>query len=269
MTRHVRQYCKIANSEDGMGKLFDHATQRQLAIQNEKLSEMKAQMAELAALLKSQRAIAAHPPQPRSEAPIQINPGPVTVNNGPVTNVQTVTQTIMQNITLRPWSGEDRIVIPAALVKEAFTKNARLAEYCRFSDEEKVDAERAVPYVVEALTDLVKRAHATDPATRNVYLNPKRADQVLVFDEATWKVLPLVEAIRSLFDSVAGGLHKIMLTDKERAQLPFEVQATASWIPILYDDQPDEYVKRAKAPLAAHLTNCARTAPSDMNELKH
>jgi len=265
MYRHIRQNCKIANSEAGMEKLFEHTMQHQLAEVKQQNAAQSAQLTELTTLVKQLMSTSATTDPPTTITTGPITNGPITTN---VTNVQTVLQTVTQNITLRPWSGEDKILIPAALVKEAFTTNMRLVEYCRFSDEEKVDAERAAPYVVEALTDLVKRAHATDPASRNVYMNPRRADQVLVFDEATWKVLSLVEAIRSLFDSVAGGLHKIMVTNKEREQLPFEVQATASWIPLLYSDEPDEYVKRAKAPLSAHLTNCGSPAARQPKPLK-
>jgi len=112
--------------------------------------------------------------------------------------------------------------------------------------------------------ELVKRAHK-DPLSRNVYLNPKRADQVLVFvdsdDVKTWEVRPLLEAIRRIFDTVAGGIHRIIVTDAERAQLPFDVQSSASWIPNLYDDEPDKYVKEAKQPMAAHLANTRPVQP--------
>jgi len=163
---------------------------------------------------------------------------------------------------LRSFDSEDRLIIPAALVKAAFTENPRLAAYCKLTDEEKTDAEAAAPYVLEAFMELVKRAHK-DPLSRNVYLNPKRADQALVFvdsdDVKTWEVRPLLEAIRRIFDTIAGGIHRVIVTDAERAQLPFDVQSSASWIPNLYDDEPDKYVKEAKQPMSAHLTN---TRPS-------
>lgn len=138
---------------------------------------------------------------------------------------------------------EDRIHIPTALVKAAFTENPRLIEYCRMSDDDRIDAERAAPYVLEALVDLVRRAHQ-DPVYRNVYLNPKRTDQVIVcLDEHSsrlispqrWEVRPLMEAIRLLFDGVANNLHRIVITNQERSQLPFDIQNAASWMPNLYE----------------------------------
>lgn len=250
MKRHVRQYCKIANSEEGMEKLMEHTLQKQLADQGSKIDEQSAkvdtlqrQLAELTTLLKGQIAMAPKPPVPSV----------TLVNTGPVTQ----TTTNITNINIRSWSGDDRIIIPVSMVRAVFAENPRLVEYCGLSDADKTDAEGAAPYVLEALVSLVKRAHAADPASRNVYINPRRADQVLVFDEAAWRVLTLVEAIRTLFDGVADRLQTITVTDRERVQLPFDIQAAASWIPSLYYGEPDEYVRKARAPMSAHLANMA------------
>jgi hypothetical protein len=173
------------------------------------------------------------------------------------------TNTTNIQVNIVGFDREDRIRIPVSLVKAAFTENPRLMEYCRMTDDERVDAEKAAPYVLEALIDLVRRAHR-DPVYRNVYLNPKRADQVIVCldDEERarvtpqrWEVRSLVEAIRLLFDGVADNLHKIVITDQERTQLPFDVQSAASWVPNLYEDEPERFVKDGRAPMAAHLAN--------------
>ncbi len=235
MCRHVRQYCRIANSDEGMARLMDHTLRRQLAEQSAKTDALAAQVAELATLLRGQ------PPLSTTNVAVRIG-SLAQVNTGPVTN-----------INVRLWGGEDRICIPASMLRAAFTENPRLVEYCRMSDVERVDVEQAAPYVVEALMELVRRAH-TAPESRNVYLNPRRADQVLVYDES-WSVLPLVEAIGDLFDSVAGRIHRIIVSDTERRQLPVEVQAAAAWVPNLYEEDRDGIVRRARAPMAAHLAN--------------
>ena len=249
--RHLKT-CRIANTEEGMEKLMEHTIQKQLAGQTAEVEALRLQVGRLTDLLEKQLLTPA----------FQVGPLSQVIAN-PVMNAQTVQtthiahQTINQNITqvtLRSWGGEERMYISAGMLRAAFTENGRLKEYCQLSDNEKVDAERATPYVLEALVDLVKRAHA-DPAGRNIYLNPRRADQVLVFDEETWRVLSLLEAIRGIFDSVAGSIQRIILTDRERAELPFEVQASASWIPNLYEDEPDKYVAKAKSQISAHLTN--------------
>ena len=103
--------------------------------------------------------------------------------------------------------------------------------------------------------DLVKRGHS-DPAARNVYLNPRRADQALVhMKSGKWEVLPLTEATRLIFDGVAQTIHRVTLSYEERKQLPLEAQNTLSLAGLLYEDEPEKYVKRAKDPMSAHLTN--------------
>jgi hypothetical protein len=236
MYRHVRKNCKIANSAEGMEKLIDHTLQRQLAIVHEQNLEMKTQVADLTAMMAQLLAL----------------PTQAVVNSTIVNNAGIVINSTIVNI--HSWSNEEKLVIPASMLKAAFTENKCLMEYCHLSDEQKTDPERAAPYVLEALLDLTKRAHA-DPTARNVYLNPRRADQVLVFDESSWQVVSLLDAIRSIFDSVAGNIHRIIVRDEERNLLPMIVQSSAAWIPNLYEDEPEKYMKDAKAHMVAHLQN--------------
>jgi hypothetical protein len=246
MYRHVRTRCKIANSEEGMEKLLDHTLQRQMADQNAQLAQMRAQMAELTTLMKGQLTLAA-PATQQIAQPIQ-HAG--QVNNGAVTNNNTV-------VHIHPWDGDRRIGVELAHILAAFTDNAKLREYARLGDHELTDPAIAPPYVTELLMDLTKRAHA-DPAARNIYLNPRRADQALVHKKSgTWEVLPLAEATRLIFDGVAATIHHTTMTSAERRQLPLEAQNALSMAGLLYDDEPEEYVKRAKAPMAAHLVNTA------------
>jgi hypothetical protein len=50
---------------------------------------------------------------------------------------------------------------------------------------------------------------------------------------------------------------RVMLSHEERRQLPIEAQNALAMAGLLYDDEPEEYAKKAKAPMAAHLTNTA------------
>lgn len=182
--------------------------------------------------------------------------------NTMVNNNSIITNNITQ-VTLRPWSNDGGIVIPTNMLRTAFTENNRLAEYCQMSDIEKAEIRTAETYVLEALMDLVKRVH-DDPAARNVYLNPKRSDQVLVFDELKWKTETLAGATRTLFDSVAGGVRKIIYkeihTDEE---LTTQLKGTACFVPQLYDQEPERFIKKARAPMAAHLTNTTPTKSTE------
>jgi len=232
LKRHLKS-CAIANSDEGMNRLMEHTIQRQVAEQKVMLEQQQAQIERLTALVESQAAAA--------------QPHIVNVTN--VMQVNTV-------VNIKSFDSEERIYIPVSLVKASFTENPRLMEYCRMTDEERTDADKAAPYVLEALVDLIRRAHR-DPLYRNVHLNPRRADQVMVCigEEQRWEVRGLIDVIRVLFDGVADNLHKIITTDQERTQLPFDVQSAASWVPNLYEDEPERFVTSGKAPMAAHLQN--------------
>lgn len=232
-----------------MEKLFEHTLQRQVASQTKEVSELKAQVAELATLLKGQLAIVADSPRAWVESAAQVNVGPVT-------NSTVVTQqnnTIIMPVT--PWDGEQRIKVTASQIAAAFEENARLKEYARLEDHQLTDPNIAPPYVTELFMDLTKRAHAV-PAARNVYLNPKRADQALVhMTTGKWEVVPLQEATRLILDGVAKSMVRVTLSSEERRHLPLEAQNALAMAGLLYDDEPEEYAKRARAPMAAHLSN--------------
>lgn len=97
----------------------------------------------------------------------------------PTTIIQLQQNTTVQ-VNIVGFDQADRIHVPPAHIHAAFSKNPRLVEYCRWPDAERVDAAKAAPFVLEALVDLVRRAHR-DPAYRNVYLDPRRADQAMVY----------------------------------------------------------------------------------------
>ena len=106
--------------------------------------------------------------------------------------------------------------------------------------------------------DEIERLTRSLSISEYVYLNPRRADQALVHKKSgTWEVLPLAEATRLIFDGVAATIHHTTMTLAERRQLPLEAQNALSMAGLLHDDEPAEYVKRAKAPMAAHLVNTA------------
>jgi hypothetical protein len=267
LVRHLK-VCKIANSDEGMEKLMEHTLQRQLATkvdvlearvvaQSAQMAAQSAQMARLASLLEQQMGAG-------SALPAALVGAAQTVNLGPVTNTVNTTNIaqVNQQIFIRPWDGApaDRINVTLDAIAAAFSENARLREYCRLGDTEKTDPKVAPPYVLEMLMDLVKRAHA-DPTARNVYLNPKRADQALVcLKTGRWEVVQLAEATRLLFDGVVVSIHRATLSYETLQQLPQEAQNAMAMAGLVYRDEPEEYAKRAKGPMAAHLSNTAPTS---------
>ncbi len=180
--------------------------------------------------------------------------GAAVINNH--TDNRITTNLTQININVRSFDNADRISIPVSLVKTAFTQNARLVEYCSMSDKDKSDATKAAPYVLEALVDLIRRAHK-DPLYQNVHLNPNRADQAMVYvgEDRAWEVRQIRDVIRTLFDGVSDRLQKIIVTNVDRVQLPIEIQNAASLVPSLYESSPDEYVRDGQKTMAAHFAN--------------
>jgi hypothetical protein len=256
MYRHVREYCKITNSEEGMEKLVERALQKQLAALELQNAEQNAKIDRLAALVEL-----------RVLGGTAVNQTGTHATAIGTQNVTNVTQSVTQVLYLRPWC-EDMMYIPVELLVEVFTTSPRAAAYCALDVEKMADPEAAAPYVLEVLLEFVKRAHA-DPAARNVHLNPRRADQVLVYAAeagSTWKTITLVDAIRALFDGVASGLQRAVNNNGQALRaLPFGIQCAATTIPSMYWGEPDKYVAKARAPMAAHLTN---TAPNPLAQVR-
>jgi hypothetical protein len=236
MLRHMRSYCKISSSEEGMAQLIDHTLQRQVLDLKAHSLAQDAKIARLTEIVEGY-------------APLTI----ATSNQvfiGPVTTTNAV-------INVNAWDGDRRIGVEVRDIVAMLADNATVREYTRLGDHEAANPAVAPPYVMELLMDLTRRAHA-DPAARNVYLNPRRADQVLVhMTSGRWEVLSLAEATRLIFDGIAKGIMAVSRRYEERRALPIEAQSALAIAGLLYDDEPDEYVKRARGPMAAHLANTA------------
>jgi hypothetical protein len=161
------------------------------------------------------------------------------------------------NIEIHPWDTRRAVLVDVNDIAAAFAENPLLQEYARLSDVAMTDPDIAPPYVTGLLVDMVKRGHA-DPASRNIYLNPRRADQVLVhLKGGAWKVKTATKGYRALLDGVAMSIHETTLSHEKRKLLPLEAQNALAVAGLLYDEEPEKYVKRAKAALTAHLTNLA------------
>jgi hypothetical protein len=173
-----------------------------------------------------------------------------------------VTTTVNQTINITPWDGERCISVDVRQMAAALVSSARLRDYACWPERDLTDPDKAPPYVAELFMDLVKRGHAT-PETRNVYLNPRRADQVLVhLRSGLWAVLSLTEASRLMFEGIAKSIHGVIMRNEERVRLPLEAQNALSLAEAMYWDEPEEYARRVRAPMSAHLTNTAPAVTS-------
>lgn len=150
------------------------------------------------------------------------------------------------------------VYAPTASIRAAFTENPVLVKYSQLTDHEKVDPDKAAPYVLEAFLDLIKRTHQ-NPAYRNVYVDPGQKGWAIVYvGGREWEARPLEEAIRSMFNSVAGNIHKTIVTSRERELLPLEVQGAVALVPNLYEDEPERFIEDGKGPMEKHLTETRR-----------
>jgi hypothetical protein len=174
-----------------------------------------------------------------------------------------ITQNINTQINIVPWNCGKEITITAPLLAKIFLENSKLAEYNLMDDQAKTDPDIAPPFVLEALLELVRQAHS-EPNARNIKLNPQRADQALVaLPQGSWGVQPVADVTRQLFDQVSNGINDVVRGEHKAMSL--ELQNTASYVPMMYKDEPEEYVRLAKTSMAAHLANNAQS----MSQLAH
>jgi hypothetical protein len=156
-----------------------------------------------------------------------------------------------------PWDSDRRLNLDVKDMIAAFAENPRLREFARLSDHEMADHEIGGPFVVELFMDLIRRAHS-DLSLRNVYLNPRRTDQVLVYHEkGYWEVFPLPDSIRLLLDGVSEKIRPVILTPGLCGQLPLEAQNALAMAGMLYEETPDAYAQKARGLMSAHLANMA------------
>lgn len=138
------------------------------------------------------------------------------------------------------------LTIPLEVLRRAVPTDARDVEACR----------RGEPGALAALMVGIVRHLHTDPRGRNMYLNPKRADQVLVYIPERWEVRPLLEAVGLVFDQVAEELEEAL----PLAEAPLKGVAQAAHDG--FHAKRGEVVRCSRDAMAAHLENMARLARS-------
>jgi hypothetical protein len=102
--------------------------------------------------------------------------------------------------------------------------------------------------VVQLLMGVLRRVHA-NPELRNIYVNPRRADQALIYIPDCWVTRPLDEAGQVMFGRIArvlGCLPKITQQD---------VQDAASGVRQSCAQHMPQLAKASRGVLSAHLEN--------------
>jgi len=110
----------------------------------------------------------------------------------------------------------------------------------------------ALPEVVAALMELVKRAHVP-VAARNIHLNPKRCDQALALTAGGWATMPLEEATSVLFDGASARI--------AAAASPATPLAGGHLLRTQYRVDKEAAVQLGLRPMEAHLANVGPGGP--------
>jgi hypothetical protein len=185
------------------------------------------------------------------------------------TVVQVQKPIVIANCAINAWNGKDRLVVSLDLLRSAFRESAMLREYCESPERNRLDPKYIAGYVLEALMAVIRQAHCA-PGSRNIRLNPSRADQVQVLvreGSERWEILSLTEAVNLLFRDAAGRMtHLARSADARRDLAPAE-QIASLLMPQEYHRQPDKYVREGKGRMAAHLASLdAKAAASPIEQ---
>lgn len=218
------------------------------------LAELKTQMA---MLLRERSAAQAG----ANAAPAGQHAPPTIVNNMNGANPMVVNN-IQMAVVVRPWgSDEGKAIVTADMLNEIFESCPQLREYSDMSFRDQLDPAKSAPHAALCMVELARRAHVS-PESRNIYLNPRRSDQVLVYGGGDgWKALTLQEGVRGIFDDLDAGVGRVILSDQLRAGLTSPAEAGATGARTVYGSAPDLVMEQARGQMTAHLGNMA-PAPS-------
>ena len=160
----------------------------------------------------------------------------------PVTNNTIIGSMNVTNLTIAPWGAP--LQLTDADVEAALASIPGVA------------GTLALPEVVTALMELVKRAHMSE-AARNVHLNPKRGDQALALTQTGgWAAMPLTEATAALFDGASARIAAPI--GRQR------VNALRATVPVQYRADKAQAVALGLRPMEAHLANLAPGGPGPL-----
>ena len=170
-------------------------------------------------------------------------PSNATNNNMVVNNIGGTVSNIVNvnHVTIAPWGSP--LQLTDADVEAALASIPSLA------------GTPALPEVVAALMELVKRAHV-QPAARNIHLNPKRADQALALTAGGWATLQLSEATGVLFDAASAQI------GRRPAGAPNAAMRAA--LPAQYRVDKETAVALGLRPMEAHLANTRPGGPGPL-----
>lgn len=132
-----------------------------------------------------------------------------------------------------------RFTIPLDVLQRAMVTGVKDPEACV----------RGEPSAVAQLMVEIVRLVQGSPTERNIYMDPMRADQVLVYMPRRWEIRPLLDAVQLTLGRVAGQLSDVL----PRAN--GQIQALAKGAKEGYRARPAEIARSSRQAMAAHLQN--------------
>jgi hypothetical protein len=176
------------------------------------------------------------------------------VNNNSTTINGDVDNSVNFNINVVvPWIPGKTVTLNDGDFVEAFGEHVP-SEWLQQTVQEQTDGELGPPFVTASLVALIRQGHK-NPECQNIHLNPRRADQAMVFGpDGLWKCVTKNEAIRILLNDVAKRANDIGLL-KVQSSLDMKMKETLAAMYMMYGDDPEGYVKRANSSMDAHLQN--------------
>jgi hypothetical protein len=137
------------------------------------------------------------------------------------------------------------------MIKTVFETSGSAQKFIGLSYDGKCDTVSGAPCVTDILMEIIRAGHA-DPAARNVFLSPNRADQTLIWQADAWVVYPLPQTLRDMGSGVRRGLSELMPTEGFRG-LPPAIQDSVGVIPTIVDSEFEYFMSQLRTPLSAHL----------------
>ena len=165
----------------------------------------------------------------------------VVTNSGNIVNTVNTVNNVTNVVNINPWG------TPLALTdSDVETALARIPGLV---------GSPALTEIVDVLMALVKKAHSPTES-RNIYLNPKRADQALAMTSEGWAALPLSEATAALFDGASARIaERPAPISADRPPPKMRIRTLRAEVPVHYRQWKEEVVQLGMKPMEAHLLN--------------
>jgi len=174
----------------------------------------------------------------------------VVTNSGNTVNTVNTVNNVTNVVNINPWG------TPLALTdSDVETALARIPGLV---------GSPALTEIVDVLMALVKKAHSPTES-RNIYLNPKRADQALAMTSEGWAALPLSEATAALFDGASARIAEWPAPiSADRPPQKMRIRTLRAEVPVHYRQGKEEVVQLGMKPMEAHLLNTRPGGPGPL-----